>query len=117
MSNDHEDNIRNRDHPASALRLREEGLCAWVEYQNALVGRRAGLEPTSQNGKGEGETNKGKNDKRESDRSSYKEFGGIGVLMLDVWGNQPWRLHEKGMASAKGEEGPGFHPKALLSKR
>lgn len=55
--------------------------------------------------------------KRESDRGVYREYGGIGVLMLDVWGNQPWRLDEKGAATAKGEEGPGFHPKSLLSKR
>lgn len=55
--------------------------------------------------------------KLEPDRGAYREYGGIGVLMLDVWGNQPWGLDEMGMSSAKGGEGPGFHPKALLSKR
>ena len=65
---------------------------------------------------GEGGSNS-KSGKLEADRGAYREYGGIGVLMLDVWGNQPWGLDEMGMSSAKGEDGPGFHPKALLSKR
>lgn len=109
------------DHPASTARIREERLRAWVEYQTALgpgssLGESTKAKSKEESGGGSG---KNKSDKREMDRGAYLEFGGIGVLMLDVWGNQPWKLDEPGGATAKGgeEEGPGFHPKALLSKR
>lgn len=126
------------DHPASVARIREERLRAWVEYQTALgpeSSRQSTMPPPEapagggnnlSNGKndkgggaGGGGGGKTKGDKRETDRGTYREYGGIGVLMLDVWGNQPWRLDEPGLATAKGgeDEGPGFHPKALLSKR
>ncbi|CAM9540792.1 unnamed protein product [Scytosiphon promiscuus] len=136
------------DHPASAGRVREERLRAWVQYQAALApggGGRGNAPPGSDtaagggdkgtgnrnnsddakggeekgNGKGGGGGGKSRVDKRETDRGAYREYGGIGVLMLDVWGNQPWRLDMAGVATAKGadEEDPGFHPKALLSKR
>lgn len=112
-------------HPASITRIREERLRAWVEYQTALssgnnfgeINKIKSKEETGSSGGGS--VGKSKSDKRETDRGAYLEFGGIGVLMLDVWGNQPWRSDEPGGATAKGEEeeGPGFHPKALLSKR
>lgn len=120
------------DHPASATRVREERLRAWVEYQDALgpgggivgAGKQEAPAQDGENGApgGKGDVGGGRSrssDRRETDRGSYREYGGIGVLMLDVWANQPWRLDERGMATAKGgEEGaPGFHPKALLSKR
>lgn len=122
------------DHPASVARIREERLRAWVEYQAAL-GPESGRQTTvpapeapasgetnpidGQNDSGGGGRGKSKSDKRETDRGGYREYGGVGVLMLDVWSNQPWRLDEPGLATAKGGdiEGPGFHPKALLSKR
>lgn len=111
------------DHPASTARIREERLRAWVEYQTALSPGGSSFGESSNKTKSKeesgGGSGKSKSDKREMDRGAYLEFGGIGVLMLDVWGNQPWRLSEPGGATAKGgeEEGPGFHPKALLSKR
>lgn len=121
-------------------RIREERLRAWVEYQtalapggggsgNALPGSDTAAIGVGNDAKdGGGKTNgtgggggggKSKSDKREMDRGNYREYGGIGVLTLDVWGNQPWRLDKAGMATAKGgdQEDPGFHPKALLSKR
>lgn len=120
-------------------RVREERLRAWVEYQAALapggggsstapVGSDTAAEGDNKNNSGnindagddgEKRNGKSKSDKRDTDRGSYREYGGIGVLLLDVWGNQPWRLDKAGMATAKGDdqEGPGFHPKALLSKR
>lgn len=114
-------------------RIREERLRAWVEYQ-AVLGPDGSRQPTlpapdapadgennppdGKNGSGGG-GGKSKSDKRETDRGIYREYGGIGVLTLDVWGSQPWRLDEPGLATAKEaeDEGPGFHPKALLSKR
>ncbi|CAM9100725.1 unnamed protein product, partial [Hapterophycus canaliculatus] len=131
------------DHPAFVEHIREERLRAWVEYQTALApggdgGRKAppGSDTAAteesdnkdNNAKGGGEKGnrktgggggKSKIDKRETDRGGYREYGGIGVLLLDVWANQPWRLDKAGMATAKGgdQEDPGFHPKALLSKR
>lgn len=126
--------VRPVDHPASVERVREERLRAWVEYQTAL-GPEGSRQPTARplegpatgedrrsDGKednGGGGGGKIKSDKRETDRGGYREYGGIGVLMLDVWGNQPWRLDEAGMATAKGgeDDGPGFHPRPLLSKR
>lgn len=124
---------RHLDHPACAARVREERLRAWVEYQTALAsgggkasrktpGLDTGASVDDKGGNGGGGGGGGsssKSDKRETDRGSYQEYGGVGVLMLDVWGNQSWRLDEAGMATAKGgdAEGPGFHPKALLSKQ
>lgn len=126
---------RSVEHPASVGRIREERLRAWVEYQTALGpdGSRQSAPPAPEapasggndppdgnnGGGGGGGGGKSKSDKRETDRGSYREYGGIGVLLLDVWGNQPWRLDEAGLATAKGgeDEGPGFHPRALLSKR
>lgn len=105
------------DHPVSAQRVREEGLSAWVEYQSRLA-----VNGSDEKGRGDAKKDNngggtGRSDRREADRGAYREYGGIGVLTLDVWGNQPWRLNEAGMATAKGEEGPGFHPKPLLSRR
>lgn len=107
------------DHPASASRLREESLRAWAEYQGALAGGKAASDAAAMDLDRDNKeaSGRGGKPKRESDRGAYREYGGIGVMMLDVWGNQPWRLDEKGAATAKGEEGPGFHPKSLLSKR
>eukprot|EP00903_Cladosiphon_okamuranus_P007797 g7546.t1 len=110
------------DHPASVARIREERLRAWVEYQTALgpdgsrqftlpvpeppeSGGKNPLDGKNDNGGGGGGGaggSKSKSDKRETDRGVYREYGGIGVLMLDVWGNQPWRLDQPGLATAKG---------------
>ena len=124
--------VRRFDHPASTSRIREERLRAWVEYQDVLGpgggsggggGKPEVSPPGGENGKpgniGDGGGAKSKSDRRETDRGSYREYGGIGVLVLDVWANQSWKLDERGMATAKGgdEGGPGFHPRALLSKR
>lgn len=77
-----------------------------------------GAEDETADGVQKEETEKRGQDKRETDRGAYTEYGGIGVLMMDVWGNQPWRLDQLGMALAKdGEDSPGFHPRPLLSKR
>lgn len=75
-------------------------------------------EDASAGGEQETEEVDKRGDRREKDRGAYMEFGGIGILMLDVWGNQPWRLDKDGRAVAKDEQdGTGFHPRPLLSKR
>ncbi|CAM9574609.1 unnamed protein product, partial [Choristocarpus tenellus] len=62
--------------------------------------------------------------KEESDRGIFKQFEGIGILMLDVWGNQPWglgelRIEEESKEEDGGEGGgrSGYEPTPLLSKR
>ena len=109
------------DHPASLPRLRQERLQAWAEYQHALAGegklRINTVGADAKDGRKSDEKGNSKSGKPDPDRGVYREYGGIGVIMLDVWGNQPWGLDEKGMNSVKGGDAPGFHPKALLSKR
>lgn len=109
-------------HPASAPSLREEALRAWEEYQRGLSrvvrgGGREGDHSKSEGGVGGGGDGEERSKRRQKDRGSYREYGGIGVLMLDVWANQGWRVDETGMASARDQDGPGFHPHPLLSKR
>ncbi|CAM9456334.1 unnamed protein product, partial [Discosporangium mesarthrocarpum] len=103
------------NHPAATDCLRKVSKRIWREYQGALS-----MGEINEN-KGEGEEDDGTIGK---DRGTFRQIGGVGVLMLDVWGNQSWVLGNGKGKSGEGDDmngdrsgGSEYHPKPLLTKR
>lgn len=102
--------------PNSPFSLREEGVHLWKEYERALTssaGNDGSLDGLSDSPVAES----AQPSTRKRDSGSFRLYGSIGVLMLDVWSNQEPMFDERGLELSPGTPVHGHYPRPLLSKR